>query len=81
MSNVCNNVVLEIFNHIYRTGDNIMNKEKRKNYKVTFIPDDSGKSLKVILEQSFKEKMSSEKLIENENDDLQKSKIGDNICM
>lgn len=81
MSNVCNNVVLEIFNHIYRTGDNIMNKEKRKNYKVTFIPDDSGKSLKVILEQSFKEKMNSEKLIKNENDDLQKSKIGDNICM
>ncbi len=81
MSNVCNNVVLEIFNHIHRTGDNIMNKEKRKNYKVTFIPNDSGKSFKDILEQSFKEKMSSEKLIKNENDDLQKSKIGDNICM
>ena len=81
MSNVCNCVVLEIFNHIYKTGDNIMNKEKRKNYKIDFISNDFGKPLKDILEQSFKEKMSSEKLIVNEKDDLQKSKMGNNICL
>lgn len=82
MSNVCMKVLLQKINHIYKTGDEILQKEKKKNYKITFIFNDTGKNFKDILEQCFKEKMSNEKLLkESSANDLHNSKNGASICV
>jgi len=82
MSNACNKVLLKKINHIYKTGDEILQKDKKRNYKITFISDDTGKDIKDILEQCFKEKMSSEKLLkESSSNDLHNLKNGASICV
>lgn len=82
MSNVCTKVLIQKINHIYKTGDEILHKDKKRNYKITFISNDTGKNFKDILEQGFKEKMSGEKLLkESSANDLHNSKNGASICV
>ena len=69
MSNVCTKVLIQKINHIYKTGDEILHKDKKRNFKD-------------ILEQGFKEKMSGEKLLkESSANDLHNSKNGASICV
>lgn len=55
-------------------------KEKKRNYEISYIFNEDGKSLKEILDSTFKEQMIYNiLLIKKSPNDLQNKKINDTI--
>lgn len=55
-------------------------KEKKRNYEISYIFNEDGKSLKEILDSTFKEQMIDNiLLIKKSPNDLQNKKINDTI--
>lgn len=69
-----------MINHIHFMGDMVQRKDKKRNYKITFVYDENGKTFGDLLEFCFKEEMNNKKILKKGIDnDLRYSKKDDSI--